>query len=564
MGDLLELDEANPFRIRAFRRGAQILESHSSDVSQLERKELLSIPGIGKGIADIIEEYKTSHKVTDLEVLKKKYPPGVLEIMNIPGMGPRRAAEAFKTFKIDSLDKLSKAAKANQLTQLPGFGSKLQESILKNLSFAAESSKRILLPEALSISSQYQQYLSGNASCQNLQIAGSLRRWKETIGDLDFLCTSNQPEKVITHFTQFPYVERVLASGKTKASVLLNTGLQCDLRVVDPQSHGAALLYFTGSKEHNVRLRELARKKGYTLNEYGLFRINQKKNDKPIASRTEKDMYRALGLPWIPPELREDNGEMEAGLANQIPNLVTEDDILGDLHNHTDLSDGADSMEDMIRGAREKKWKWYFCGDHSPNLKITSGLSTAALREKMAKATKIQKGEKNFFLGVGSEVDILAGGEMDYPDAVLEEIGCVIASIHSRLQQPKEELTDRICKALANPHVDILGHPSGRLIHTRAPSAIDYDAILETAQKTNTAIEINGQPDRLDLQDIYVKKAIRLGIPLALSTDAHSVSQLDNMRLAVHVARRGWAEKKHILNCLNTQGIQKWLKNRSF
>ncbi len=560
MGDLLEMGDDNPFRIRAFRRAAEIIESFPQDLGALSREQQLQIPGIGKGIADLIEELKKKGSVAEHQRLLKKFPEGLLQIMRLQGLGPKRAAILYKERRIDSIDKLSAAAKKGTLRTLHGFGPKMESNILKGISFAAGAT-RLLITQAHQQAEEMKAHLKTSPVIKNLELAGSARRWKETVGDLDFVCTSKSPEKAIAHFLRSPGAGRVLAEGTTKASVVLRSGLQCDFRVVPALSFGAALLYFTGSKEHNVRLRELALKKGLTLNEYGLFRLKDEKQAAPEAGRTEEEIYRRLGLAWIPPELREDRGEIEAARNDTLPRLVTEKDIQGDFHNHTTLSDGKDSVEAMVEAARARGWSWYFCGDHSPSLKVASGLPAAAVRAKMAQLKKLD-GKSGLRVFCGSEVDILADGALDYPEDILEELGCVVASVHTRFSQPEAEMTERICRALKSPHADILGHISGRLINRRESYNINYETILQTAKNTRTAIEINGQPDRQELNDSYVKRAIELGIPLAVNTDAHSTYALDqNMTVAVHIARRGWAEPRHLLNCLSTETVLEWLKS---
>jgi DNA polymerase (family 10) len=342
----------------------------------------------------------------------------------------------------------------------------------------------------------------------------------------------------------------------------LPSGFQCDFRVVEEKSFGAALLYFTGSKEHNVRLREIAQTKGLTLNEYGLFRQSDKKQTKPIAGKTEEDVYAALGLPWVPPELREDRGEVQAAQKKKLPKLIELKDVRGDFHNHTDESDGDNTLEEMAEAAKGRGWSWFFSADHSPSLTIANGLKPDRLRRKQTAVKALNKKWPRFRVFTSSEVDILSDGKMDYSDDVLASLDCVIASVHSRFKQSEGEMTERIIRALRNPHVDILGHLTGRRINQRESYAVNVDRVLEVALETETAIEINGQPERSELRDIHVKRAIDLGVMLALNTDAHSVQQLDYMEYAVHIARRGWAEPKHLLNCRDEKSVRDWF-NRS-
>lgn len=561
IADLLELNNDNVFRIRAFRRAALAVENHPVDIGSLSREERLEIDGIGKGIADIIEEFKAKNGSSEHSKLKKKFPAGVLQMMRLGGIGPKRAALLYRKRGIDSLVKLRDAAEKGKLETIDGFGTKLQASILKNISFAEQSSKRILIHHARFIAQEMLAYLRKHPAVGKLELAGSARRWKETAGDLDFICTSKNAANVIDHFLQYPEASHKLGAGGTKASLVLKSGLQCDFRVVDEHSFGAALLYFTGSKDHNVRLRELAQKKNMTLNEYGLFKVSDKKQTKPVAGRTEEDVYKALGLEWIPPELREDRGEIEAARKKGLPHLITLEDVLGDFHNHTDMSDGSNTLDEMVNAAKKRGWKWFFSADHSPSLNIANGLTVDRLKKKMAAVRKMNAGAKDFRVFTSSEVDILKDGTMDYPPEILAELDCVVASVHTRFNQPEEEMTDRICNAIRNPNVDILGHWSGRLINKRDSYAVNFDRVLETAKQTMTAIEINGQPERQEMSDVYVKRAIQMGVPLALNTDAHSINELENIVLAVHIARRGWAEPQDILNTLAAEDILKWLKN---
>lgn len=561
MADLLELSGDNPFRIRAFRRAAETIAVHAVDVGALDRESRLAVPGIGKGIADLIDEFQKTGRSAEFDKLKKKFPLGVLDVMRCGGVGPKRAATLYRELGVDSVAKLSAAARRGAIQGLDGFGQKLQENIVKGLAAAEPGgARRMLITEARAAAADVAAYLRRSAQIDNLVLAGSARRWRETVGDLDFLCTSVRPERAIAHFCEFPGATRVLASGKTKSSILLANGLQIDFRVVEPASHGAALLYFTGSKAHNVRLRELAIKKGYSLNEYGLFKIGDEQKKRPLAGRTEEEVYRKLGLPFIAPELREDRGEIDAALNGRLPKLVEEADVLGDFHNHTLLSDGAHSLEDMAAAARERGWKYFFSADHSPSLKIASGLPADVLRRKIADVRRLDKASKGMRVFVSSEVDILADGRLDYPPAVLKSLDCVVASVHSRFKQSPEEMTERLCRAVRHPDVHILGHISGRKLNHRESYGLDYETVFEEARRHGTAIEINGQPERQELADHHIKRAIELGVPLALTTDAHSTRELDHMTLAVHIARRGWAEAKHLLNALPAGEVIRWLR----
>lgn len=559
MADLLELSGDNPFRIRAFRRAADTVAFHGEDFGALSRQQRLSIPNIGKGVADIIEEFQAAGSVTEFQKLLKKYPAGVLDVMRVGGVGPKRAATLYRELRVDSVAKLEDAVRRGVLKGLPGFGEKLESNIAKSLALAQAGGQRLLVTRARAVAMEMMAYLAKSPAIARLELAGSVRRWKETVGDLDFLCTSREAEKAMVHFRAFPGIQKVLAAGGTKSSVILASGLQVDFRVVPAESFGAALLYFTGSKAHNVRLREFALKKGLTLNEYGLFKTGDEKKKRPVAGRTEEEVYGKLGLSWIPPELREDRGEIDAAIAGTLPKLVEESDVLGDFHNHTDLSDGVHTLEQMAGAARARGWKYFFSGDHSPSLKIARGLPPAALRKKVASIRKLD-GKDGLRVFASSEVDILADGKLDYPDDVLSSLDCVVASVHSRFKQTPEEMTERLCRAIRHPRTHIVGHLSGRKLGIRDSYGLDYEAVLGEAKRTATALEINGQPERQELDDVHVRRAIELGVPLAVNTDAHSMQELDHMTLAVHIARRGWAERRHLLNCLPAEEVLRWFR----
>ena len=559
MAILLGLAGENPFRIRAYQRAAQVIAGLPKPAVDMTPKDLLEIQGIGKGIVSHIEELGKHGKIADLEALRKRFPKGLLELIGVPGLGPKRAKLLFETRKIESLKALDAAAKAGKLRELPGFGEKLESKILQGLSFAQEAKKRMLYWDA---KLQMEEMLNAMKACHGvleMSPAGSLRRGRETVGDLDLLCSAKNGAKVVEFFTRLPSVERVLGAGGTKATVWLKSQIQCDLRVVAPESFGAALQYFTGSKDHNVALRELAQKQGYTINEYGLFRVSDKKHSKSLAGRTEAEIYRKLGLECMPPEMRENRGEIEAAAQGKLPELVTLKDIRGDFHNHSDYTDGRDSLEAMARAAKDMGWEWVALGDHSRSLRIAHGLSIEDLRRTIAEVRALEKKTSGIRLLRSMEVNVLKDGSMDYPDDVLDEIDVVIASVHSSFAMAEEDMTARIRRAAANPHVNILGHISGRLLGRREPYAVNAEAVLEEGAKHRTAFEINGQPQRQDLDDARARRAKELGVPLALTTDAHSAGQLHYMELAVTIARRAWLTRKDLLNCLSYDELQEWL-----
>ena len=410
---------------------------------------------------------------------------------------------------------------------------------------------RTLMNELLGI-------LRGAPGVSEISPAGSLRRGRETVGDLDILCAGTGTG-AISMFTRLPQVERVLAAGDTKASVLLKAGIQCDLRVVPPASFGAALQYFTGSKDHNVVLREHAQKMGLTINEYGVFRVSDKEQKKSLAGKTEEEVYAKLGLAWVPPELRENRGELEAAAKNRLPRLVEFSDIRGDFHNHSSHSDGRNSLEEMARAAKDQGWEWTALGDHSQSLKVANGLSVDRLRASFKELTEVQAKVKGIRLLRSMEVDILKDGRLDYPDEVLEEIGVVIGSVHSSFGMPEPEMTARIRRAAKNPHLDIVGHLTGRLLSRREAYAVDAEAVLAETRGAGAAIEVNGQPERQDLTDVTARRAQEVGTKLAVSTDAHSANQFEYMKLAVLIARRAWLRKEDLLNCLSYKDLEKWL-----
>jgi len=482
-------------------------------------------------------------------------------MLRLPGLGPKRARFLFETAGVASVAQLKKALDAGKIAGLPGFGAKTAENLRKGLSFA-EAPARMLWLSAREQADTIVETVRGWPDVTRVEVAGSLRRGKETVGDADILAASADGSAVIARFVTLGAVERVLASGPTKASVRLAGGLQCDLRVVPEASFGAALQYFTGSKDHNVKVRQLALKRGLTLNEYGVFRLSDKKMKKPVAGRTEEEVYAALGLPYIEPELREDRGEIEAAQEGKLPRLVTLEDVRGDFHNHSTHTDGRYSLEQMARGAQKQGWEWVALGDHSKSLTVTNGLSVPRLRATIKEVERLQKKLPGIKLMRSMEVDILEDGRLDYEDEVLDEIDVVVASVHSRFKQPGDEMTRRIARAAANRKVDILGHLSGRLINKRPAYEFDAEAVLAAAGKAGTAVEINGQPDRQDVDDSRARRAKELGSPLALDTDAHSLGEFGHMQMAVTIARRAWLEPKDCLNCLSYKELRAWLAAR--
>ena len=563
MADLLEYKGENPFRIRAYRRAAQNLESFGGDLERLAAAgQLTGLAGIGADLAQKIGEYLSTGRVAAFERLTRSIPPGVLKLLEVPGVGPKTAKLLTERLRISTVRQLETAARAHRLRALPGFQETKERNILKGIEIVNKGRERLHLGLALPLAQELLDFLRGVRGVARVSTAGSLRRMKETIGDLDLLAASTQPDRVMEALCRSRFCARILASGTTKSSILTREGLQIDLRVVEPESFGAALQYFTGSKEHNVRLRELAIRQGLKVNEYGVFRS---KTNKRLAGREEADVYAALGLPWIPPELREDVGEIDAAKSGRLPKLVDASDLRGDFHIHTTWSDGSDRLEDVARAGAARHYDYLAICDHSRSLKIAHGMSVPRLRQQMAKIRALNAQFKRFRLLMGAEVDILGEGSMDYPDNVLAELDFVVGSIHSGFAQGEAMLTRRIVKAMQNPYVTLIAHPTGRLMGQREPYPLNLEAVFRAANETGTALEINAYPRRLDLCDTAARQAKDAGAMLAISTDTHRLDQLENMAIGLGVARRAWLQPHHLLNCLTRKQLLTWIgrKRRS-
>lgn len=559
IADLLEIKGDNRFRIRAYRRAAQNIEGLAKDVAELTKEDLIEIPGIGKDLAEKIEEYLKTGRIKSHEDLKKEVPEGLSVLLTVPSLGPKTAKLLYEKLKVKNIDQLETLAKKHKLAGLPGIKEKTEENILKGIEMLKRGKERHPLGMVLPIANDIADKLGKDPSVKKISVAGSLRRMKETVRDIDILVISSNPHDVMKTFVNLPGVKEVLMHGPTKSSIVTNEGIQVDLRVVEDESFGAALAYFTGSKEHNIRLREMAVKKGLKINEYGVFR---EKDDKKLGGKDEEDVYRILRLPFIPPEIREDRGEIEAGLNGKIPKLIDMKDIKGDLHVHTKMSDGSHTLDELIEAARSKGYEYIAVTDHSKGLGVARGLSEERLMEEKKEIEAINKKLRGFKLLIGIEVDIRSDCRMDFSDDVLSKMDIVVASIHSGFKQSREQLTRRLVSAMKNPYVSVIAHPTGRLIGERDPYDIDMDTILKTAKETGTALEINAYPLRLDLNDIYVKNAKELGIKFAISTDTHVVSQFEYMYYGVSIARRGWLEKKDVLNTLSYDQLLKELRKK--
>ena len=549
IADLLELKGENVFRAVTYRAAARSIRDLRSPLREyMEAGTLESIPKVGKSVKEVIEQLLSTGSAKRHDELKQAVPTGLLTLLRVSGVGPATARTIYDHLKITTLEELEEAARAGRLRQLPKIQARTEENILKSIASLRKRTGRSLISDARAAADEMVALLEAEARFERLSVAGSLRRWRETIGDVDLLVASSEPGPIMDAFCRAPIVDRVLAHGETKSSVVVKRGLQIDLRVVPPASWGAALLYFTGSKEHNVRLRGFALRKKLLLNEYGLYRVGEEKGGTPVASQTEEEIYAALGMPWIPPELREDHGEIDAALANTLPALVELTDIRGDLHSHSNWTDGRDSVAEMARRARDKGYAYLALTDHSVGLGMTQGLNVERIKARTVEIRKANAELAPFRVLIGTEVEIRANGRLDYPDEVLAEFDVVSASVHSAFNQPRDQMTARIIGAMRHPLVDAISHPTGRLLERRDPYQVDMDALIDAAVETGTRLEVNGGPERLDLPDVCVRQAVEKGARLVLNSDAHALEELDWMALAVANARRGWATKERVDN----------------
>lgn len=541
---LLELVNESPFRVRAYQEAARSITAMTEDIDSVHRAGRLDeIPHVGASIAAKIGEYLTTGRLRYYEELAARAPAPAAELLEVPSIGPARA-QVLLEHGIATVPELERAAREHRLAALPGFGEKLEARIAREAARIVQRSQRMLLGVALPAAEEVARQLQTCPAVCEIAPAGSIRRMKETIGDIDILVASERPAEVMAAFTSLPQVKEVLARGPTRSSILTQDDLQIDLRVVAPAQYGAALQYFTGSKEHNIALRALAQAHGWKLSEYGLF----DERGQTLAARTEQEVYAALGMDWIPPELRENRGEIEAAQRHQLPPLVTLDDIRGDLHVHSTWSDGHDPLERMVESAMARGYQYIAFADHSRSLRVARGLSIERVQEQRRRIDRLNERYAPFRVLQSAEVDILPDGTLDYPDDVLRELDLVSVSVHGSFGQPREVMTARVLRALRHPLVDILNHPTGRLLLGRSEYAIDLEAIVQTAADEGVALEIDGQPDRLDLDDVWSRRAVAAGAVLVCSSDAHAARQLSNMRYAVATARRGWVEPRHLLN----------------
>ncbi len=558
IADILEMLNI-PWKPIAYRKAARQLESLGKDVKDIYEEggieAVQEIPSIGEGIAKKIVQYIETGKIDEYKKLKAKLPEGLAKLLEIESIGPKRAAIMYKKLKIKSINNLKSAIEKNKIAKLAGFGQKSQQNIAAGLDIFQRGRERFSLGEVIPIANEIVSVLKKVRGVEIAMPAGSVRRWKETAGDLDILVISKNSGNVMDKFTKMPFVRRVLAKGKTKSTVVLKDGMQADVRVLEKKSFGAALNYFTGNVDHNVALRRIAIEKGYKLSEYGIF---NRKSGKFVAGRTEEEIYKKLGLPYIEPELRENRGEINAAMNGQLPKLIKPADICGDLHTHTKWSDGVNTIEQMARAAQDLDYEYICISDHSKTTAIARGLDTERILKQIAEIKKAQKKSKIKILA-GSEVDILPNGELDFPDEILEKLDVVIGSVHSGFKSPKEKMTARIAAALQNKHLNILGHPTGRLINKRNPYELDLKKIFDTAAQNKKIMEIDSHPSRLDLKDEHILLAKEYGLKFAISSDAHSIEQLKLMNFGVHNARRGWLETNDVINARKFSELKKFL-----
>jgi DNA polymerase (family 10) len=554
VADLLELKGENVFKIRAYQKAARAIEYHPRELKVMidDGEDLQSIPGVGEAIAKKATELIKTGKLDYYENLKAEFPEGITNLLVIPGIGPKTASKLSRELGVSSVDELERAISDGRVAELFRLGEKTADNILHQIQALRRKDRRIPIGEALPVVDDIIEALRPISGVKNLTAAGSLRRFRETVGDIDLMGTADNPKKVIDAFVTLPHVAEVLARGSTKASVIVAGGLQVDLRLVERDSFGSLLQYFTGSKQHNISLRERERKRGLKLSEYG---ITDAETDKLEKFSTEEGFYRRLGLQYIPPEIREDQGEIEKAEKHALPKLIEPDDMKGVLHTHTKWSDGRDSLEELVAGARDRGYQYIAITEHSAGRGIAHGLSVGRLREQIAEIKALNKHLNGIRVLTGLEVDIRADGTLDMPHEVLSELDMVIAAVHSGMNQSEEKMTSRVIEAIANPDVDMIAHPTCRLIGERQPVSIDLEAVFRAAARHNKIMEINAMPERLDLRDTHALRARELGLRLAIGIDAHSVGHLGLMRFGVGVARRAWCEPKHILNTLPVEEL---------
>ena len=561
IGDLLDLKGEVVFKTRAYKKAARAIEHHPTELSQIFREDgeegLSKVPSVGQAINKKVQELLSTGKLEYYEKLKAEFPEGVVELKDVPGVGPKTALKISRDLGVADLEGLEAALKEGAVAALPGLGEKAAANILRHLQTLRTKDRRISLGRALSVYLDVSSALREVAGLHRLEAAGSLRRRRETIGDIDLMGTADDPEPVLRALTELPQVAEVLVHGPKKVSVLLDRGIQVDLRIVEEKVYGSLIQYFTGSQQHNVLLRERARRQGLSINEYGITNLESGAVEE---FTDEESLYERLGLQYIPPELREGQHELERAMEGSIPTLVVTGNIRGDLHAHTNESDGRDTLMEMAVAAREAGLEYLAITDHSSGRGIANGLSDERLLDHIANIRALNESLDGIELLAGSEVDIRSDGSLDYPDEILDQLDVVVASVHSAMGQAEDVMTERIIKAIRNPRVHIVGHPTCRLIGEREPVQMDVEAILQAARETGTAMEIDAQPGRLDLKDKHIHRARELGVGLVIDSDSHATEQFGNLGLGVSMARRGWCEAKDILNTLPLENFRAALK----
>lgn len=554
---LLEMKGENRFKIVAYEEAARRIESWPEPIEEVWKEgRLKEIPGVGESIASKIEEYLSTGKLSYLEELTKEIPPEVVHLTAIPGVGPKIAKLLYDQLGIKSIEDLEKAIAEQKLRHLPRLGVKSEEKIRKGIEMLKRQSGRMLLGQALPLVEEIIEVIQEKSGVTKISPAGSIRRMKETIGDIDILVASSTPESIMDIFTSLPQVREIIARGTTKSSIVTQEGIQVDLRVVEETSFGAALQYFTGSKAHNIKLREIALKKGFKVNEYGIFRLD---NDKRVGGEKEEEIYETLGMEWIPPEMREDQGEIELAQEKKLPVLIEIGDLQGDLHAHSNWSDGVASIEKMAEAALSRGYKYLAICDHTQSLAVASGLSPEEIRERRKEIERWNKKGKGLRLLDGVEVNIMSDGSLDFPDSELEKLEVVVAGLHSGLGQGEEKILRRLEGAMKNKYVQVISHPTGRILNRRDAYQVNREKLFYLARETRTSLEINSQPERLDLSDVDARRARDLGVKLVISTDAHSPSSLDYIRYGVAQARRGWLRKEDVLNTFSLEKLLEFL-----
>jgi DNA polymerase (family 10) len=572
--DLIEIQGADLFRIQAYRNAARTIESLSQPVAQLldEGKDLkkLKLPGIGKSMAEHIEEIVKTGTLGTLSELRKKLPATLDELLEIEGLGPKRTKQLYEKLGISSVKKLEEAIASGKLESLAGFGKKSIEKISRGIQNLEKRPKRFKLIDADQLVRPLVEYLHKGGNIEQLEVAGSYRRRMETVGDIDILAASENAKAVMQRFQTYPEVERMIAAGTTRGTMILRSGLQVDLRILPRRSYGAALHYFTGSKAHNIAVRTLGVERGLRISEYGIFRVPKGKKAEEVGveegerlgGAKEEDVFQCVSMDWVPPELRENRGEIQAAQKHKLPELIVLEDIRGDLHLHSKWTDGNSTILDLVRACKERGYQYCAITDHSKAVRVAGGLTAEDFKKQRKEIEQARAKVAGITVFTGCEVDILPDGSLDLPDELLDELDVVVAAVHSKLDMNQSDMTKRVLRALANPAVNILAHPTGRLINERESSTIDLEQVFHAAKEHDVAVELNAQPDRLDLNDVHLLRAREIGVKISINTDAHNTGQIQFIKYGIDQARRGWLEKRHVLNAMARPQFEAWLKQR--